>query len=632
MVKLGPGAPKSFQNIAPSVSCCGFAFHAACWDLLAKIGHIDISVLFGVCFSMPIVDAGIIQWGHNYGGAARPQHFSTPSQPHGSRWAGFMPEELFSHIKSSLFRSDPMNIPDLHYLTRCAVRFEPPAYPWPSRQTARDVFYRLPVEILQAILPTLSSPDVASLRSASRVVACLDLPESFWASRFQDGYEYAHIFETSLQRPRSWKALYMFTRILERQSHALQNRARVWELGLKLKKLHDQVEGVSCQGLPLASKFEPDCIADDREWVVASDGLLENTSDNWYYLRGGCRGLRIREIQLPTPMEFSHLAVSFTVVDNRKFVSGLQFVTPGGEYESLGYIASFKQTITLPSTASMSGLHLALSKSGIKAIAVELDNRTLSPWAGEPKTYPRWRLSTPAGAYVKAEFDAMRLLSLGLEVKAEVPGKDRCFWKSDVPAPGILCDPPIDGGSFRRPDALSRPLLEAAIFRPATLVGVAAYLSDLNAVAGIEFMHTDSTHDSLLGQRMPLERRPYWPNLYPPHGEDHASSISVDGPGGERITEIRIEENMDGPLKIEISTNFGHRKSLFLLAAGPKPGITRFKRKAWEVKPTGSQIVGIFASCERLELKHFGLLSMDVETDEGVSSARPLPVRPGDQK
>lgn len=104
-------------------------------------------------------------------------------------------------------------------------------------------------------------------------------------------------------------------------------------------------------------------------------------------------------------MEFSHLAVSFTVVDNRKFVSGLQFVTPGGEYESLGYIASFKQTITLPSAASMSGLHLALSKSGIKAIAVELDNRTLSPWAGEPKTYPRWRLSTPAGAYVKAEFD-----------------------------------------------------------------------------------------------------------------------------------------------------------------------------------------------------------------------------------
>ncbi|CAG9982274.1 unnamed protein product [Clonostachys byssicola] len=595
MVKLGPAAPKPFSHMTPSVSRCGFAFHAACWDLLAKIGHIDISVLFGVCFSMPIVDAGIIQWGHDYGGAARSQHYSTQSQPYGSRWAGFMPEELFSHIKSSLFRSDPMNIPDLYYLTQCAVRFEPPTYPWHSRPVTSDLFYRLPVEILQAILPTLSSPDVASLRSASRVVACIDLPESFWASRFQDGYEYAHIFETSLQRPRSWKALYMFTRILERQSHALQNRARVWKLGLKLKKLHDQVEGVSCQGLPLASKFEPDCIGDDREWFMASDGLLENTSDDWYNLREGCRGLRIREIQLPTSLKFSHLAVSFNVVDNRKFVSGLQFMTRGGEYESLGYITLFQQTITLPTTASMSALHLALSKSGIKAIAVELDDRTLSPWAGEPGACPQWRLSTPAGASVKAEFDnattpntnlkeAMRLLSLGLDEKAELPGKDRCFWKSDVPAPGILCDLSYDESSFRGPEAFRPPLLEKALFQPATLVGVTAYLFDLNAVAGIEFKHADSTHDSLLGQRMPFGRRPYWPNLYPPHGEDHASSVSVDGPGGERITEIRIEENMDGPLEMET-----------------------------------------------LKLKHFGLLSMDVEADEGASSVRPLPVRPSGQ-
>ncbi|CAH0057833.1 unnamed protein product [Clonostachys solani] len=471
MVKLGPDAPSPDQLMPRSVARCGFAFHAACWDLLAKMGHMDISVLFSVCFSMPIVDTAMIQWGHDYGGAARPQ-------PYTNRWAGFQPEDLFPHPKSSLFRSDPMNIPDLHYLAQCAVRFEPPAYPWPSTQATNDVFYRLPVEILQAILTTLSSPDVARLRTASRAVACLDLPEPFWASRFQDGYEYAHIFESSPQRPRSWKALYMFTRILERQSPALQNRARVWKLGSQIKHLHDQVEGIPCQGLPLASKFEPDYITDDREWFVASDGLLENTSDRWYHFQDGCGGLRIREMKLPTPSELFRLTVSFTVLNNRKFISGLQFINREGE-------------------SRMSGWHLALGKSGIQAIALELDDRTGS---------------------------------LGL-----------------VTAGGSLLQPGRLG-----PDAISRPLLEKVLFQPATLVRVTAYVFDLDAVAGIEFSHADSTHDSLLGQRMPFSTRPYWVNSYSPHGEDHASSMEVDGPNGERITEIRIEESRDGPLEMEV--------------------------------------------------------------------------------
>ncbi|VUC35030.1 unnamed protein product [Clonostachys rosea] len=449
MVKLGPVAPNPHQLYPPGVTKCGFAFHAACWDLLAEIVHMDISILFGICFSMPIVN-NAIQWGHLYLGAASFRSYST--------WCfGFMPQELTSHPKSSLFRSDPMNIPDLQYLMQCAAGFELPAYPWSSVQATNDLFDRLPVEILQSILTSLCSRDVASLRSASRVVARLNLPEPFWASRFQAGYEYAHIFETSLGRPRSWKALYMFMRILQRQSPALQNRARVWSLGLRIKELYDQLERVPCQGISLASKFEPDGIRDDREWFAASDGLLDNSSDKWYHLQEGCRGLRIREIQLPAPSELFHLVVSFTVVNKREFVSGLQFMTREGGCKCLGYITPYQRAITLPEAACVSGWHLALSDGGIKAIALELDDRNLSPWAGEPMSFPRWRLSTPAGA----------------------------------------------------------------------------------------------SNDSLLGQRMPFRNRPYWPSIYPPHGEDHASTVAVDGPGGERITEIRINETLDGPIKME---------------------------------------------------------------------------------
>jgi len=107
---------------------------------------------------------------------------------------------------------------------------------------ARDCFYRLPLEIVCAILTFLPSRDVCSARLASRKVAAVSdesgLPEVFWASRFdldrEMGFAFAKLqgaASNNKRCPRYWHTSYQLCkRALQPGSgfDGLRNRRRIW--------------------------------------------------------------------------------------------------------------------------------------------------------------------------------------------------------------------------------------------------------------------------------------------------------------------------------------------------------------------------------------------------------------------
>lgn len=82
-------------------------------------------------------------------------------------------------------------------------------------------------------------------------------------------------------------------------------------------------------------------------------------------------------------------------------------------------------------------------------------------------------------------------------------------------------------GGYRNPD-------------PSTLTQVVAYTFDSDLLTGLEFLHTDSAHDVLLGRRGPFGDD-FPKNRCNMPSEDRRMPFSIDGPGGERITGIQVE-------------------------------------------------------------------------------------------
>lgn len=82
-------------------------------------------------------------------------------------------------------------------------------------------------------------------------------------------------------------------------------------------------------------------------------------------------------------------------------------------------------------------------------------------------------------------------------------------------------------GGYRNPD-------------PSTLTQVVAYTYDTDLLTGLEFLHTDSTHDVLLGRRGPFGDD-FPKNRCTGDSQDLRVPFSIDGPSGERITGIQLE-------------------------------------------------------------------------------------------
>ncbi|KAF5570964.1 pyrimidine 5 nucleotidase [Fusarium phyllophilum] len=175
----------------------GFLFHDACWSLLNFERKVDLGDLFRLCVSSPIGPDLLLNFGHDYGDVAEKDY------------EGGI-EILVSHYRSAkeaeeMLRANPLEIPALKKAITFSARMQQDAFQSifdrSNLSADKDVFNYFPPEILERIVTFLPSPDVHSLRLASRVFATLSLSERFWVSRFTEGHEFDYLPEVVFATP-----------------------------------------------------------------------------------------------------------------------------------------------------------------------------------------------------------------------------------------------------------------------------------------------------------------------------------------------------------------------------------------------------------------------------------------------
>ncbi|RSM07183.1 hypothetical protein CDV31_008735 [Fusarium ambrosium] len=608
--KGGPGQDDS----PPPV--WGFVFHAACWEIITILFQPDVQLIFSLCFSMPINPTRLLDWGHYYGGivVGIPDDENPPMLTYITRpdipGYGRDPYTLYSIQK--LFKS--ADIPK-HMLIDIPARGG-------SFKADGDVFHRLPNELLQAILVELPRKDVRSLRQASPIFANLHLSESFWASRFWRGHEFHHVFETVRSRPDSWERLYLALRYMEPR---LADRKRIWSLALELESLQNQVSGTVCNGARILTAFDTskngrvkknDHTRGWREidWYTAGINLC--TEYDSFYV--GCRPWFARILRCRPRLRVRHLWVSFVRLSGRSFVSGFRLIKPNGKVHSLGYIHSDQEVKICfsdgrhESPYTISGWQFAVENQGFRAVAVLAVDGTMSCWAGEPDGVPRWRLQGPGKriSAIKAEFDALKLVSLSRNVPESESVIDGCFypeeyaWKPDLPPDHIFLNHPDDPVSH---DETPYPLATVMFGGPrgenlSQLTEIVIYKS-CGGMYRIEFLYTDPSKNMLIGD---------------PHSEFNMRerskcSILIDGPGGERVVDAKMRNGGHRDDYLLLQTNHGRE---FLLG-DPK----YYFGGPWDSVAHGSLIIGLF-HIDRTPIIRIGIMSIDLESNGDQSEVK----------
>ncbi|KAF4997242.1 hypothetical protein FDECE_12143 [Fusarium decemcellulare] len=594
------------------LSFWGFGFHSACWDLLTALFRPDPTALFYLCLSMPVVEAGIIDWGHEYGGA-----LSRKRTIRGQRFSRYT-SDVFSPSNSDVFKCDPFNtaVVTQRFFRFSAIMGSGQAdfrSNSANYNTEGDIFDRLPPELLQDIVIKLQSVDVANLRKSSPAFAKLHLPEAFWASRFQRGHEYHHIFESSQSRPSSWRALYLALRFFASDMPSLNNRKRVWDLALRLQALLAQASGFPCHGQPLKSHYEPDGQADTHSWHTASRAGEMPEID----LSEGPRPLRIRALHFETGIKVQGLWVSFVSINEATFVSGFRFVRLDGSTTCLGYIHSDAEMRVKFSDNrhdhpySISGWHLAIDPSGFRAIAAVTEDGTTSIWTGQADDSPKWRLAGPNEgiSVVKAEFDALKLVSLSRDVSPDTSfdkgllWRNSCLWSLEIPPDHIF----FNGTDDELP--ILAPFSTVMFGGPhgellCQLVEVVVHIFDTDTLLGFEFIYKDPSKNQAVGIL-----GPYTNSIrikQDPSDETFRYSMAIDGPVGERIQEVKFDR-FGCKTGVKIRTN-RDREMKF-------PPLESIKEEHLvSIEPSGSVIIGFYFN-QVPSVQRLGLMSINIDED-----------------
>lgn len=331
------GSTQSLWNHPATQESCGFPFHAACWDILHAAAYpreIDVHTLKEFCMSCPGFN-GVMDWEHDYGGIYEREPQWSPG------YGGVIgdlksPDTLFEipegqDLRRVMYRHDPINKPEIGKLLTLSEKSQREQRQINSESFAGakgtynadrsiDPFAALPPKIHDMILVLLPSKDVRNLKLASRVFASSSLSQKFWASRFQQGFEFSFIFEVrkdqeSKSRPRDWKLLYDGIKRSVTGPN-LQNRQRIWRLVLSLADSLTSIGSSCLKGDPAPTFHEPDFRQDNVHWRHAGSHIVEDTQ--WF--RGGPRVLHSRTIHISE--RIMGIYVSFIEMGGRKVRDG----------------------------------------------------------------------------------------------------------------------------------------------------------------------------------------------------------------------------------------------------------------------------------------------------------------------
>lgn len=231
----------------------------------------------------------------------------------------------------------------------------------------------------------------------------VSLTDLFWKSRFLPDHEFQHIFEakryfSSDTHRGQWRAIYDWMRPLK-STPAVLNRKRIWDLSTTLVKAMKKIQGISCDGQPVQSFFEPHAPpADDptRNWVTASRALKLPKE----MVMTGSRVLYLRQLGLPS-RGLCAFYISTVELFGRSYICGLRIVGFDGNASSLGYRHADNETCLLSretgSLFQLAGFCLAQDQRGVRGIALISMNGALSDWCGDYHDIPKRRLALPRG-------------------------------------------------------------------------------------------------------------------------------------------------------------------------------------------------------------------------------------------
>ncbi|KAF4439404.1 pyrimidine 5 -nucleotidase [Fusarium acutatum] len=309
---------------------------------------IDLRDLFRLCVSTPIGLDLLLNFGHGYGDVATQDY------------EGGI-EVLVSHFGSAdkaveMLRTNPLQIPAL----KKAINFA--------------------AQILERIVTFLPSPDVHSLRLASRVFATLSLSERFWVSRFTEGHEFDYLPEV----------------FAAPQSHGELSTSPFTSGRLKTGEWETAATWIAFGNL-INTTFKPEAPNSGPQrgsLITAERHLFEPGT----HFMGGSRVLRARSAEFPQHLKIMLMSVSFVDTPYGPFISGLMFVGADGMFESLGYTHKPQmEHIPLPEDQYVKGFEVALGTCGFRAIAAITEDGTKSSWAGDTADYARRRLTDIEG-------------------------------------------------------------------------------------------------------------------------------------------------------------------------------------------------------------------------------------------
>lgn len=250
---------------------------------------------------------------------------------------------------------------------------------------------------------------------ASATFAALPLTNTFWASRFQRGFEFHCIFEVhGLQtKDYDWERIYFSVKSHLRDIPSIRNRRRIWKLLLLIDELHSRLISAELQGTISQSFFEPDAPEDKRSWKVAS-GILHEP-DNRFPFSNGCRSLFTRTIDIT--FKVTGVFLTFARFNGRQYISGIRFQQNNGINSSLGYVV-LNEEVEIDADGSLlrkdgcdiSGFYLAIDSRGVRALSLITNRGRVSRWFGEHDGIPKTRLLLDHGGIfsLKAGFDVSR--------------------------------------------------------------------------------------------------------------------------------------------------------------------------------------------------------------------------------
>ncbi|PGG99015.1 hypothetical protein AJ79_08714 [Helicocarpus griseus UAMH5409] len=431
----------------PDVQPWGFFFHAACWELLRAETHpqkVDIRVLNDILRSCPRPE-GTINWGHTYGGiyASQNGNWMNGTGIRLGHRLGYYRYPDNPNPEIVLHRQDPLNVTPIRDIIeqskaqnfeRLSISIRAPF------STDTRNFAILPLELRELILCFLPSPDVRSLMLASRAFASIQLSQTFWASRFDNDYDY--IFEVRKDLPRgtpcNWKFLFENIKGAVHNLPAIRNRKRIWEL---LRSLTDAVVTLSqspLKGLPARTFFDPEIARDSKEWNKA----VKSRDSNLTRFSYGSVALYSRTVFVN--QKVVGVYVSFFEMAGTTFVSGIRFICSDGQHIELGYIIGKTEVYLSVGTCALDdgistfrGFKVTIGERGIQAIAVASHPNASSPLAGAHEGIPKRLLASYFQDIreVRAGFDGFKLVSLDIPSDTEPQSslRETFCWLPDIP-------------------------------------------------------------------------------------------------------------------------------------------------------------------------------------------------------